>query len=100
MKGLDRKMLIKDIDLKEYKGKMVFVRVDLNVLLNDQLEIMDDMCICVFLLMIQYLMKVGVKVVLVSYLGWLKKGLEERFSLKFVVGEWCDSVLVGLWWCL
>lgn len=35
MKGLDRKMLIKDIDLKEYKGKMVFVRVDLNVLLND-----------------------------------------------------------------
>lgn len=45
-------MFIKDVDVGEFKGKMVFVRVDLNVLLDDKWNIMDDMCICVLLLMI------------------------------------------------
>lgn len=86
-KGSDRKMSIKDIDSKEYKGKTVFVRADLNVPLNDQLEITDDTRIRASLPTIQYLTKAGAKVVLASHLGRPKKGPEERFSLKPVAGR-------------
>lgn len=81
------KVNIKDIFLSEFEGKIVFVCVDLNVFLDGDFNIIDDMCICVLVFIIEVFVKVGVKVVFVSYLGCLKKGFEVKFSLKFVVGN-------------
>lgn len=93
-KGSDAKMSIKDVDVKEFKGKTVFVRADLNVPLDDQLSITDDTRIRASLPTIQYLTKAGAKVVLASHLGRPKKGPEEKFSLKPVAGAHC-GVRIG-----
>lgn len=56
---------LKEADLK---GKRVFVRVDLNVPLNDNLNITDDTRVRAAVPTIKYLMSHGAKVILSSHL--------------------------------
>ncbi|KAA8527194.1 hypothetical protein F0562_008577 [Nyssa sinensis] len=73
-------------DLKEadLKGKKVFVRVDLNVPLDDNFNITDDTRIRATVPTIKYLMGYGAKVILTSHLG-RPKGVTPKYSLKPLV---------------
>ena len=73
-------------DLKEadLKGKRVFVRVDLNVPLDESLKITDDTRVRAAVPTIKYLMGHGAKVILASHLG-RPKGVTPKYSLKPLV---------------
>ncbi|OAY78916.1 phosphoglycerate kinase, cytosolic [Ananas comosus] len=73
-------------DLKEadLKGKRVFVRVDLNVPLDENQKITDDTRIRSSVPTIKYLMQNGAKVILCSHLG-RPKGVTPKYSLKPLV---------------
>ncbi|CAI9784025.1 unnamed protein product [Fraxinus pennsylvanica] len=72
---------LKEADLK---GKRVFVRVDLNVPLDDNFNITDDTRIRAAVPTIKYLIGSGSKVILASHLG-RPKGVMPKFSLKPLV---------------
>ncbi|GMP51788.1 hypothetical protein CsSME_00017881 [Camellia sinensis var. sinensis] len=72
---------LKETDLK---GKKVFVRVDLNVPLDDNLNIIDDTRVRAAVPTIKYLMGHGAKVILASHLG-CPKGATPKYSLKPLV---------------
>ncbi|KAB1222105.1 Phosphoglycerate kinase, cytosolic [Morella rubra] len=72
---------LKEADLK---GKRVFVRVDLNVPLDDNLNITDDTRVRAAVPTIKYLMSHGAKVILSSHLG-RPKGVTPKYSLKPLV---------------
>ncbi|KAI5447141.1 hypothetical protein KIW84_014845 [Lathyrus oleraceus] len=72
---------LKEADLK---GKRVFVRVDLNVPLDDNLNITDDTRIRAAIPTIKYLTGYGAKVILSSHLG-RPKGVTPKYSLKPLV---------------
>ncbi len=86
-KGADRKKSLNDVDEKDLKDKTVFVRCDLNVPLDENCRITDDTRIRASLPTIQFLVKIGARVVLASHLGRPKKGPEAKFSLKPVAGK-------------
>ncbi|GMP52984.1 hypothetical protein CsSME_00018599 [Camellia sinensis var. sinensis] len=65
------------------KGKKVFVRVDLNVPLDDNLNITDDARVRAAVPIIKYLMGHGAKVIISSHLG--PKGVTSKYSLKPLV---------------
>ncbi|KAK6934762.1 Phosphoglycerate kinase [Dillenia turbinata] len=73
-------------DLKEadLKGKKVFVRVDLNVPLDENLKITDDTRVRAAVPTIEYLIQNGAKVILSSHLG-RPKGVTAKYSLKPLV---------------
>ncbi|CAL9782310.1 unnamed protein product [Musa acuminata subsp. burmannicoides] len=73
-------------DLKEadVKGKRVFVRVDLNVPLDENLKVTDDTRIRATVPTIKYLMERGARIILASHLG-RPKGVTPKYSLKPVV---------------
>lgn len=80
-------------DLKELKGKVVFVRVDFNVPLKNG-EITDDNRIVAALPTIDYLRKQGARVVLFSHLGKVDHKDPEKCAadkakndMKFVVSR-------------
>ncbi len=75
---MPRKKTLRDVDVK---GKVVLVRVDFNVPLDDQGNIEDDIRIRSSLPTIEYLMDAKAKIVLMSHLD-RPKGRDERFSLK------------------
>ncbi|KAK6133157.1 hypothetical protein DH2020_033095 [Rehmannia glutinosa] len=72
---------LKEADLK---GKKVFVRVDLNVPLDDNFNITDDTRIRAAVPTIKYLIGHGAKVILSSHLG-RPKGVTPKYSLKPLV---------------
>ncbi|KAK7401615.1 hypothetical protein VNO78_13231 [Psophocarpus tetragonolobus] len=72
---------LKEADLK---GKRVFVRVDLNVPLDDNFNITDDTRIRAAVPTIKYLTGYGAKVILSSHLG-RPKGVTPKYSLKPLV---------------
>ncbi|XP_015956090.1 phosphoglycerate kinase 3, cytosolic, partial [Arachis duranensis] len=68
----------------DLKGKRVFVRVDLNVPLDDNSKITDDTRIRAAVPTIKYLTGYGAKVILASHLG-RPKGVTPKYSLKPLV---------------
>ena len=77
----------------DLKGKRVFVRVDLNVPLDDNFNITDDTRIRAAVPTIKYLMQHGSHVILASHLG-RPKGVTPKYSLKPLVPRL--SELLGL----
>ena len=73
---------IKDCNVK---GKVVFLRADMNVSIKNN-EIIDDTRIKATIPTIEYLIQNRAKVVLATHLGKAKGiGFEEEFSLKIVL---------------
>ncbi|CAD5169449.1 unnamed protein product [Musa acuminata subsp. malaccensis] len=68
----------------DLKGKKVFVRVDLNVPLDETLKVTDDTRIRASVPTIKYLMERGARIILASHLG-RPKGVTPKYSLKPVV---------------
>ena len=73
------KLSIRDVDLK---GKVVFMRVDFNVPLDDQGEITDDTRIRASLPSIQLALGGGARLVLASHLGRPKGKVNPKMSLQ------------------
>ena len=69
-------------DLKDFRGKTVFVRVDYNVPLDAAGNITDDKRIKATVPTLEYLIKGGAKVVLASHLGRPKGKRDPKQSLK------------------
>ena len=73
------------IDTISLKGKTVLIRVDFNVPLDENFNIMDDSRMVAALPTIKKVIADGGKAVIMSHLGRPKNGFEERFSLKHIV---------------
>jgi len=73
------------IDAISLKGKTVLIRVDFNVPLDENFNILDDSRIVAALPTIKKVIADGGKAVIMSHLGRPKNGFEERFSLKHIV---------------
>lgn len=65
----------------ELSGKTVFLRVDYNVSLNDEGQIIDDSRIKASLDTLNFLLNAGAKVVLASHLGRPKGKVNPKYSL-------------------
>ena len=72
------KKTVREIDIKE---KKIIVRVDFNVPLDDDLNVVDDTRIRLSLPTIEYLQENNVKIILMSHLGRPKGKPEDRFKL-------------------
>ncbi|NIO49001.1 MAG: phosphoglycerate kinase [Candidatus Aminicenantes bacterium] len=79
----------KDLDLK---GKRVFLRVDFNVPLDEELKIRDDSRIKAALPTINYLLEQKAKVVAASHLGRPKGEYIPEFSLKPVANRLSELI--------
>lgn len=77
-KSIFNKLTIEDINIR---GKRVFIRVDFNVPLDENLMITDDTRIRSSLPTINYAIDEGAKVILASHLGRPKGKRDPRFSL-------------------
>jgi phosphoglycerate kinase len=76
--GVFEKLTVEDINVK---GKRVFIRVDFNVPIDENLMITDDRRIRSALPTINYCMDEGAKVILASHLGRPKGKPDQRYSL-------------------
>jgi phosphoglycerate kinase len=78
IKGVIDKLSLRDLDIK---GKRLFIRVDFNVPLDEDLNITDDRRIRSTLPTINYAVDEGAKVILASHLGRPKGTVNKRNSL-------------------
>ncbi|MFT6971302.1 MAG: phosphoglycerate kinase [Roseivirga sp.] len=76
---------MKNITDFNFEGKKALIRVDFNVPLNDSFEITDDTRIKAAVPTINYIIKHGGSVVLMSHLGRPKGGPDTKNSLKHLV---------------
>ncbi len=81
IKGVLNKLSIKDLNIK---GKRVFIRVDFNVPLDENMNITDDRRIRSALPTINYAIDEGGKVILASHLGRPKGKDDKRYSLASI----------------
>lgn len=81
IKGVLNKLSIKDLDIK---GKRVFIRVDFNVPLDENLNITDDRRIRSALSTINYAIDEGAKIIIASHLGRPKGKPDSRYTLASV----------------
>ncbi len=81
IKGVWNKLTIKDLNIR---GKRVFIRVDFNVPLDENLNITDDRRIRAALPTINYAIDEGSKVILASHLGRPRGKSDKRYSLASV----------------
>jgi phosphoglycerate kinase len=81
IKGVLNKLSIRDLDIK---GKRVFIRVDFNVPLDENLNITDDRRIRSALPTINYAIDEGAKIIIASHLGRPKGKPDKRYSLSSV----------------
>jgi len=76
------KRSVGDLKKGDLEGKRVFVRCDLNVPLDKELNITDDTRIRAAVDTLKYLSDNGAKVIVTSHLGRPKSGPEDKFRLK------------------
>ena len=81
IKGVLKKLSIRDLNIK---GKRLFIRVDFNVPLDENLNITDDKRIRSTLPTINYAVDEGAKVILASHLGRPKGAVDKRYSIGSV----------------
>lgn len=81
IKGVLNKLSIKDLDIK---GKRLFIRVDFNVPLDENLNITDDRRIRAALSTINYAIDEGAKIIIASHLGRPKGKPDKRYTLASV----------------
>jgi phosphoglycerate kinase len=79
------KKSVGDLSKADLEGKVVFVRADLNVPLDGDLNITDDTRIRAAVPTLKYLCDNGAKVVLTSHLGRPKNGPEDKYRLTPIV---------------
>jgi len=72
------KLTLRDLNIK---GKRLFIRVDFNVPLDENLNVTDDRRIRSTLPTINYAVDEGAKVILASHLGRPKDNTDKRYSL-------------------
>lgn len=85
---------MKFVEEIEVKGKTVFLRVDFNVPLDENLNIRDDTRIQASLPTIKYLLQKGARLVVASHLGRPKGQFNPKMSLK-PVAERLGQLLPG-----
>ncbi len=76
---------MKAINITNFSGKKVLVRVDFNVPLDDKFQITDDNRLQGALPSIQKLLSDGASVILMSHLGRPKGQKSEKYSLKHLI---------------
>mgnify|MGYP000577915430 FL=1 len=79
-------------DLKDLRGKTVFVRVDYNVPLDEAGNITDDKRIKATIPTVDYLVKEGAKIVLASHLGRPKGKRDPKQSLRPVAARLAELI--------
>lgn len=86
-------MAIKRVDEFDFKNKRVFIRVDFNVPMDENLNITDDRRLKAALPTIKHIISHGGKAVLASHLGKPKGQVIPKLSLKHIVKQL--SALLG-----
>lgn len=75
------------VDQFNFNNEKVLMRVDFNVPLNDNMDIVDDSRIRAAVPTIQKVLHDGGALILMSHLGRPKEGPEDRFSLKHLIAR-------------
>uniref|UniRef100_A0A453G6Q2 Phosphoglycerate kinase n=1 Tax=Aegilops tauschii subsp. strangulata TaxID=200361 RepID=A0A453G6Q2_AEGTS len=83
---------------KDLRGKKVFLRADLNILLDDSQNITDDNCIRASVLSIKFLMAKGAKAILANHLVLriIGKSVDYGFIPEL---DWPWHIFTNESWC-